>query len=303
MGKVLSFSSLRLSLQKWLFGELVERPIAEQVPQLGEWFRSPCGQLLLEAEQALLNESLPEFFGYHAMQISMDEGADLLQASPIHHRLSLLSRVAPSELTPVELTPGVHGGRIGNRLLLSTHFDSLPFENDSIDVIILHHVLEFSPNPHQILKEVSRVLIPRGHIIIVGFNPFSLLGLWKGIASLLTRQPQWRYSTITKWRLQDWFKFLDLNKTRVTDTFYRPPCKSALMLNRLAFLERLGTRWRLPLGGAYVMVARKEVVAVTPIRAPWEKLSRRLPNLATARPSTPRIYRQEKRAHEKNFLH
>lgn len=259
--------------------------------RLETWLNSPCGQLLQQEEQAVLDEILPGLFGYHLMQISINERVDFGGHSPIHHRFSVLGLCGDPTTGEIK------------RSYISASFDALPLECDSVDVVILHHVLEFSPNPHQILKEINRVLIPRGHVIIVGFNPFSLMGLWRGIISRISRQPQWHYSALTKWRLQDWFKFLDLNRTQIRDTFYRPPCSSALLLNRFAFLDALGKRLRLPLGGAYVMVARKDVNAVTPIRASWEKFSRRLPNLAATRPATPRSYSVDNNPQKKQFLH
>lgn len=281
-------ASLWLSVKKWVLGESPERSIQEQIPLLTEWFRAPCGQLLLEAEQAAINQSLPSLFGYHLVQMSIHQEAELGTASPIHHRIHVVGGIA-HEATK-------------NKGLLAD-FESLPLESDSIDVIILHHVLEFSAHPHQILKEVSRVLIPRGHVIIVGFNPFSLMGVWRAIASRFSRQAQWHYQPLTKWRLQDWFKFLDLNKTQISDTFYRPPCRRLLLLNRLAFLESFGKKLHLPLGGSYVMVARKDVNAMTPIRAPWEKISRRLPGLAAARPVTPRSYTLDHYSQSHQRLH
>jgi SAM-dependent methyltransferase len=286
----MAFSIARLwgQIKNWTLGDSVEKPIAEQIPHLTEWFKTPCGKLLLETEQAAINQSLPAFFGYHLMQMSIHQEADLGSASPIHHRIHLLGcRIDETE---------------GKKSLLAD-FDALPLESDSIDVIILHHVLEFSLHPHQILKEVNRVLIPRGHVIIVGFNPFSLMGLWRGVASRMSRHAPWHYHALTKWRLQDWFKFLDLNKTQITDTFYRPPCSSPLLLNRFSFMESLGKALHLPFGGSYVMVARKDVNAVTPIRGPWEKISRRLPSLATARPVTPRSYISDHSLQKKKDLH
>jgi len=283
-----SIASLWLHLKKWVLGNPVENPIAEQIPHLTEWFKTPCGQLLLEAELAAINQSLPSLFGYHLMQMSIHQEADLGEASPIHHRIRVLCGSAHESV---------------RKKSLLADFDALPLESDSIDVIILHHVLEFSSHPHQILKEVNRVLIPRGNVIIVGFNPFSLMGLWRGVASRFSRQAQWQYSALTKWRLQDWFKFLDLNQTHITDTFFRPPCGSPLLLNRFSFLEACGKKLHLPLGGSYVMVARKDVNAVTPIRAPWEKFSRRLPSLTATRPVTPRSYTSDHYSQKKQELH
>lgn len=266
-------------LQRWWRGELVEQDLAEQASVLAEWFASPCGELLLESEKNMLAELLPSLFGYHLLQISAAIDADLASQSPIHHRVVVAGRASAITANP----------RIG----LVSCCDSLPFENDSLDVVILHHVLDFSINPHQVLKEINRVLIPRGHVIIVGFNPFSLFGLWKAVASLLTRSPQWRYNGIAQKRLFDWFKLLDLEKSTVRHAFYRPPCRSAALLKRLAFLENAGQRLGVPLGGVYLVVARKDVCAVTPIRAPWEKHNRRMMGLAAARPSTSRIQKKD----------
>jgi ubiquinone/menaquinone biosynthesis C-methylase UbiE len=52
----------------------------------------------------------------------------------------------------------------------------LPFAANSIDLAVMPHVLESHDNPHQILREVERILIPDGQLVITGFNPLSLWG-------------------------------------------------------------------------------------------------------------------------------
>ncbi|MCN4144869.1 MAG: class I SAM-dependent methyltransferase [Thiohalomonas sp.] len=59
-----------------------------------------------------------------------------------------------------------------------TGFDNLGIQNQSVDVVILAHTLEFEMNPQQILREVDRILVPEGKAVFLGFNPFSLWGLW-----------------------------------------------------------------------------------------------------------------------------
>ena len=51
-----------------------------------------------------------------------------------------------------------------------------PLPRHSIDVVIIPHVLEFTRNPGAVLKEVERVLIAEGHLIITGFKPMELMG-------------------------------------------------------------------------------------------------------------------------------
>ena len=280
-------------IKNWLRGELVDKPLPESIPQLTEWFDQPCGRLLLESEQQVVNDMLPSLFGYHLMQMSVSETVEFARSSPIHHRVTLHARSNVSR-SP-QNTPS------DKKVYLVSDFDQLPIESDSVDVVVLHHVLDFSPNPHQVLKEVNRILIPRGHVIIIGFNPFSLFGLWKIFASLFSSNSQWRYSSIAKRRLYDWFKLLDLEKSKIAHTFFRPPFKSTMLLKRFSFLEKTGGKLGVPFGGVYVILARKDICAVTPIKAPWEKTNRRLMGLAAARPSSPRSYRDHRK--NKHDLH
>ena len=47
---------------------------------------------------------------------------------------------------------------------------------NSLDLIVLPHALEFTDDPHLMLREAYRVIRPEGQIVIAGFNPFSLFG-------------------------------------------------------------------------------------------------------------------------------
>ncbi len=56
--------------------------------------------------------------------------------------------------------------------------ENIPLASDSIDVVVLPHVFEYSNNPHRLLRELDRILIDDGHLVILGINRFSLWGLW-----------------------------------------------------------------------------------------------------------------------------
>ncbi|MFV9875495.1 MAG: methyltransferase domain-containing protein [Rickettsiales endosymbiont of Dermacentor nuttalli] len=53
--------------------------------------------------------------------------------------------------------------------------DALPFSNNAINRIMLIHCIEYSSNIHQLMKEVWRILIPGGKLLIVVPNKFSIL--------------------------------------------------------------------------------------------------------------------------------
>ena len=261
-------------------------PLAEQVPVLNDWFASDVGLQLLKNEQAFLRDKLPDLFGYHLLQMSVADNLNLHESSSILHRFNASPQVYASEQSvnePFTNEPFVNEQCASNKVVLSTNFESLPLEKDSVDVVILHHVLEYSENPHQVLKEVSRVLIPRGHLLIIGFNPYSLLGLWKVFAYLFSPQGHWQYKAIVKRRLLDWFKLLDLDCQHSQHLFYRPPFPKGKILQRLRFMEALGSKLHLPLGGVYTIVARKDIHGVTPVKMQWNDKKKRAVSLSAVR--------------------
>jgi SAM-dependent methyltransferase len=145
---------------------------------------------------------------------------------------------------------------------------ALPFKTDTIDVVILPHTLDFTPYPHQVLREVERILIPEGHVVITGFNPLSLWQLWRWSLGW-RRQPPWCGHFFGQFRLRDWLTLLGFDVTHKQYFFYRPPVRNARLMQRLGFMEKLGQRlW--PIAGAgYMLVARKRVETLTPIRQKW----------------------------------
>ncbi len=52
--------------------------------------------------------------------------------------------------------------------------DEWPIACESVDTLILPHLIEFESDPHRILSEAERVLKPEGRLYILGFNPWSL---------------------------------------------------------------------------------------------------------------------------------
>ena len=165
-----------------------------------------------------------------------------------------------------------------------SHFESLPLEDESIDVVLLHHALEYSHWPHQILRESARVIIPRGHIIICGFNPWSLQGLVQFFTRWFSKNVFWQRSNLRKSRVVDWLR-LDCEPVACYRGFYRPPINNKRILKQSTFLDRVCRRLHLPLAGYYVLVARKDTLGVTPLKPRWLKI-RQVPGLSVSRPAT-----------------
>lgn len=224
------------------------------IGSLQQWYAGPAGGRYLEGIREALDRMVPGIFGYHAVQVGGILDADLLEGSRINRRFRMN----------------------GAGCSLRGEPEALPFDADAIDLLLLVHALEFGGNPHQVLREAERVLVPEGHVIVVGFNPFSLMGLGR-LARFGRGSEPWGGRYYSRRRLCDWLALLGFDVVEVRYTGFVPPVGHSGIVSRLAFLDRIGIRWWRKLGGAYVLLARKRVATLTPIRPRWSARRRLVP--------------------------
>ena len=213
--------------------------------QAAEWFATPLGQYLLAREQAYFDKAVADVFGYNAFQLGMP-GIDLLRGS----RIALQCRVDP-------VGPAA----------MRADFRDLPIASNSADLVVLPHVLEFSDDPHQILREVARVLLPEAQVMIACFNPWSLWG-FRRFFGRKARYP-WNGHFINLPRLKDWCALLGLEISAGRMNCYVPPCASEKWLGRFEFMEAAGDRWWPIAGGVYFLQAVKRVRGMRLIMPKW----------------------------------
>ena len=242
------------------------RELEYAVPGLKHWHKTPLGQAITHSQKAQLDELMPELFGYHLLEMSCFDFSDLSSSSHINHRFHLAPYVD------------------ANAPIVS-RFEELPLASESLDVVLLHHVLDYSPSPHQILREANRVLIARGHLVVVGFNPWSLQGLYKFGAQWLGAGDFWRRRSLRAGRVIDWLRLLDCDPIKLERGFYRAPVNHAGTLGRFAFWESLCRKMKLPFGGYYIILARKDRVSVRPIKPLWRNINP-IAGLGLAKPTT-----------------
>ncbi len=228
------------------------------------WYNRPTGQLLLEMEREQLDDALATLFGYHIVQVGSLLGDGLMGGSRISHR--------------VLLDPDRDGET--HHPAIRAYPDALPVASDCVDVVLLPHTLEFERDPHQILREADRVLIPEGHVVVLGFNPWSLWGLRRLLRQRKQHTPPWAGDFLSVTRVKDWMALLGFEVVLVKRYFYRPPLKRRGVMARLQFLEKLGARLWPGLSGAYMLVARKKVATLTPIKQRWRPRRKLVGDLA-----------------------
>ena len=212
---------------------------------VARWLDTPPGRYVLAREQAYFDDAVADIFGYHALQLGLED-VDLLRASRI----------------PLRVCAGRAAGAA-----LRADFCDLPVESSSVDLMLLPHTLDFSDHPHQIVREVARVLRPEGHVVICGFNPLSLWGLRRRIGR--SRDFPWRGRFIHLARIKDWFALLGLDVVAGSMACYAPPCSEQKWLDRFAFMEKAGDRWWPIAGGVFFMQAVKRVRGIRLIMPRW----------------------------------
>lgn len=230
------------------------------------WLQTPAGLYVRAWEQACLDRLTVDIFGYNAVQIGMPQ-IDALAANRMPNKWLADTRLPSS--------PCLSGS---GRAVLALDFLELPFASHSLDLVILPHVLEFAAEPHQVLREVERVLIPEGRLIICGFNPASLWGARQAAGRLTGSHflPQ-SGELISMPRIKDWLKLLNMSVGHGHFGCYAPPCKTEHWLQRYAFMDDAGARWWPYLGAAYIVQAIKRVKGMRLIGPAWTRHSVKAP--------------------------
>ena len=227
-------------------------------PRLNSWLEKPFSQAVVDVEGDRLRRVLPDLHGHYMLQYS-GWGKRVISATTLRYLFSVSEGMGLPDAV--------------------VDYETMPFRENSLDCVLLHHVLEYTENPHQVLREAARMVVPNGYLMIVGFNPYSLWNVSRFM-------PRGHVSTdgrfISKSRVADWLALLGFRVEQIEVLHALPPFwlkwfpKSYARWNR----KLLNIGWRM--GGSYVVVARKLVAGRTLVRPQWRVLTgRRLPPVAT----------------------
>lgn len=215
---------------------------------MSQWYRTPLGERLLDAELALLEHCLPRRFGYHLLQIGC-ANLPMYENSPIGHKFSITHNTDSAG----------HGIVAGG--------EAIPLTSASVDLVLLHHALDFTSHQHQLLREVSRVLIAGGHVVILGFNPISSWGIRTRLPG--RKKHPWQGMLLSTLRVTDWLKLLEFQVEQIRYGAYSLPVNSPRVIRYSGLLDKFASRLNWPTGGVYMISAKKQVAPLTPIQTSW----------------------------------
>jgi SAM-dependent methyltransferase len=222
-----------------------------QINQMRQWYQQLPGRMLLELEQAHLRRVLPHLYGEYALQIGGPPDAAFLNHSPIKHKVQLTDDDSLSD----------------DGVIVQGDISELPFAPDSMDLVILPHVLEFADSPRQLLSQCYQMMAPYGHLVIFSFVPWSLWGLWR---RLNRRQGMpWAGQFLSRGKIDYWLTAIGYGLQRQENLCYHWPTKSPRIAKYSTVFELVGQFCWSRLGSVYMVVAQKQMHTITPIKASW----------------------------------
>jgi len=216
-----------------------------------EWFETGLGAELLRAERAALLPWHGRLFGQQVLQLGCGDGISLLRDTPASLKISFAPEWNRKHPAPVADNA------------------ALPLESDSMDTVLVHHALDFAPDGHRLLREAARVTAPGGRLLLIGFNPVSLWGIGRLVRR---RRVPWNGRFISLHRVQDWLRLLEFQAEDVSYGGFMPPLDQQRLLWRASRYEQFGSSYLRPLGGFYLIFARKQVMPLTPVASRWPRL-------------------------------
>ncbi len=217
------------------------------LPALRGWFQSDVGRTILLEERALIAAAISD---------TSTAKYNLLNLSVIPDRCPIDVNVYQRQFC----LGGIGHYGLSQVLDVVCDFDELPVANESQDVVLLHHLLEFVGDPHRVLREVERVIVPHGKVVICGINPYSPLAM-RGYLGRLKRSAMWQNHYLSLHRINDWLSLLGFDVNLVEYGFHRLPINSPGF-----FMTHKPAPKKLPMGGVFVLSATKYRAPMTPVQ-------------------------------------
>lgn len=240
----------------------------EVLKHCSNWYKSHSGVAALEDMDVFFSDVMSEIFGYYAIQMGSLSGQhDLLKHSRIAADFSLVSDDA-LQFGTLKVGRANEIDSNKNYSLIASN-EQLPISTDNVDLVVASHILESSKNPHQVLREIDRILVPEGHCILIGFNPHSITNLGRQIKHFRQkRQSPYKMRSVN--RVKDWFSLLGFKVLDINYLGYRPGVKNKKLFESLRWLESWGEYTGPLLGNMYVIHAKKRVIAMRPDKKVWQ---------------------------------
>lgn len=227
-----------------------------QFARFARWIdTTPLGAYIYHHEQTWFDTVSADIFGYKAIQLQLPH-IDFLRKNRIPWRVALAEEA-------------------GGAMQALNH--ALPLANQSVDLLVLPHVLDFAQHPQHVLREAERVLVPEGRLLITGFNPWSLWACRR-----LGRCDPWQANWLSLPRLKDWLALMGFASMQGSYLGYTFPINHTKWLACGQWINSVGDRWWPAAGAVYCLDMVKRVQGMRMITPSWKKAVSPSPQIAAS---------------------
>lgn len=210
---------------------------------LSSWLQTPAGERLLAEQAPIIAQEVRRFHGDSLLWLGCHSpSSEIVRRCMIRYRFYA---ALPGSCPSADLAS------------FSGDPQALPLPKASVNAVVIHHGLECVRDPRQVMREVSRVLVPGGKLLIAGFAPLSTWGVryLRDRSLELLRRERACLRPLGQRRLLDWLAVLDFALTEQYTLTHRRPVRA--LQSRLRALRWLPEEW--PTGGrSYVVAATKQ---------------------------------------------
>ena len=130
----------------------------------------------------------------------------------------------------------------------------LPIADKSVDFALIVHALEFTPSPHEMIREVWRVLADGGRLILIVPNRTSL---W----TQTEKTPFGQGHTYSLSQLNTFLRENTFTPLHAEHALYIPPSQSRVSLSTASVWEKIGHKWFRNFSGILIVEATKQIYA------------------------------------------
>jgi SAM-dependent methyltransferase len=216
---------------------------AKQEQAMSAWYRTDLGQRLIDAEKKLVARAISGRFA--SMIAQLDSGYhDALFEKRLFGSGILVSQLENRALCPV----------------VRAEPENLPFEPESLDMVLMHHTLDICDDPYQVVREGAMALKPGGLLIVLGFNPYSIWGLRALLQGRHGRANIWSSRFIRSGRVEDWMHLLNFELERHERHVFTLPYIRPRWLTQNRFFSKLQESILPFSGSVYLLVGYKQVL-------------------------------------------
>ena len=206
-------------------------------------------------EKAMVDKLLRRCLGYYFIHLGQWPAIDRYQATPIKRQIVIAEQIQDTTLPRI-----------------TAHMDALPIQSDTVDAVYCPHVLEFIDKPHDVLRELERLLVPEGFLIISCFNPWNLWNAVRRLPFRATKLP--RGNLLSCSRLKDWLQLLGFDIVCV-ETVAPAMSQDVEQGSWWARWLKIGywKKW-FSSSGSFIIMAQKQQIALTPVKYKWSLRSK-----------------------------